>query len=199
MYANSRTPSHTPSHTPCTHTPQTDFLVRYTEYVSNYNTAFNTLNNALASEPKFKQFIHVSKARSCTSLSTHLSHSHSLQKCEMAPECRLSDLHSFLLEPIQRIPRQFFPVLQCPYTRVPWHTHIHTHRTIILYYILYYIFYFYTPIHLVVHTTYIRTPTHAQPTPKLPRLTSIHTGYEMLLKNMFQNTHHMHADYDRCV
>eukprot|EP01117_Protostelium_nocturnum_P002599 TRINITY_DN1336_c0_g1_i2.p1 TRINITY_DN1336_c0_g1~~TRINITY_DN1336_c0_g1_i2.p1 ORF type:complete len:754 (+),score=383.53 TRINITY_DN1336_c0_g1_i2:177-2438(+) len=62
---------------------ETDFLLRYRHYVNNYNNAFAILTDN-KKIPEFKQF---------------------LASREAQPECHHSDLQSFLLEPIQRIPR----------------------------------------------------------------------------------------------
>jgi len=62
---------------------QTDFLVRYRHYINNYNTALATLQQNMKI-PEFKAFV---------------------QAREAQPECQHSDLQTFLLGPIQRIPR----------------------------------------------------------------------------------------------
>eukprot|EP01114_Cavostelium_apophysatum_P021880 TRINITY_DN7755_c0_g1_i4.p1 TRINITY_DN7755_c0_g1~~TRINITY_DN7755_c0_g1_i4.p1 ORF type:complete len:832 (-),score=265.47 TRINITY_DN7755_c0_g1_i4:186-2681(-) len=63
---------------------EADFLVLYSHYVNNYNYAIETLKKEQSTNSAFAKFI---------------------SKCEQAPECKLKDLASFLIEPIQRIPR----------------------------------------------------------------------------------------------
>lgn len=63
---------------------ETDFLKLYSTYVNNYPTAMQTLHQLQAENPQFAQFLH---------------------RCEEKPECSYQDLHSLLIQPIQRIPR----------------------------------------------------------------------------------------------
>eukprot|EP01103_Thecamoeba_quadrilineata_P002630 TRINITY_DN1254_c0_g1_i4.p1 TRINITY_DN1254_c0_g1~~TRINITY_DN1254_c0_g1_i4.p1 ORF type:complete len:593 (+),score=116.61 TRINITY_DN1254_c0_g1_i4:1344-3122(+) len=63
---------------------ETDFLEGYTKYINNYNLAIITLNQHKQSNPAFATL---------------------LKKCESNPAAHYHDLQSFLLQPIQRIPR----------------------------------------------------------------------------------------------
>lgn len=63
---------------------QTAFFDLYTTYINNYDTSIGTLKRCKKDNPNFTKFI---------------------SKCEANEECEYQDLPSFLIQPIQRIPR----------------------------------------------------------------------------------------------
>jgi len=63
---------------------EASFLIIYSDYVTNYLTGNDTLKKEQASSPAFASFV---------------------KKREAKPECKFQDIESFLIQPIQRIPR----------------------------------------------------------------------------------------------
>jgi len=61
-----------------------DFMLAYTEYVNNFDSALATLTQCTKNSPEFALFV---------------------RTCEARPECNLHDLPSMLITPVQRIPR----------------------------------------------------------------------------------------------
>jgi len=78
----------------------TKVLNWYTQYVNNYNNAFSTLTRLKTTNPEFSQF---------------------LSKTENLPQCKFTDLASFLIMPVQRIPR--YNLLLADLTKNTWEDH----------------------------------------------------------------------------
>jgi len=63
---------------------QAEFLEVYSKYINNYDNALSTLIKCKQENKHFEEFI---------------------RRCEARPECNYEDLQSFLIGPIQRMPR----------------------------------------------------------------------------------------------
>ena len=90
----------------------------FTSYLNNFETAVNLNAELQSTIPSYKEFVQVSLTHSSIALrktriraTNNLTHSfishllRSAQHAQADPRCKMMDLNSFLITPVQRVPR----------------------------------------------------------------------------------------------